>query len=61
MPRIPTHQYDDEWDDPDEFNIEDDDAQDRRGHKIPAKEHRKNRDWEEQRRDAWRKRYRDDY
>ncbi len=61
MPRIPTHQYDDEWDSDDDFNIEDDDHTDRRGRKIPAKEHRKNRDWEEARRDHWNRRNRDDY
>ena len=57
MPRIPTHQYDDEWDDPEDFNIEHDDPQDRFGRKKPREE----RQWEEQRREQWRKRNRDDY
>ncbi len=61
MPRIPTHQVDDDWDDPDDFNIDEDDHQNRHGHKIPAKEHRKNRDWEEARRDHWNRRNRDDH
>ena len=58
MPRIPTHQYnDDEWDDPEDFNIEDDDPRDRFGRKKPRQE----RDWEEQRREKWNRRNRDDY
>jgi hypothetical protein len=57
MPRIPNHQYDDEWDDPEEFDIEHDDPKDRFGRKMPRQE----RDWEEQRREQWRKRNREDY
>ena len=60
MPRIPTHQIDDDWEDPDELNIDDDDPTDRAGRRIPAKEHRKLRDWEEQRREVWRKRNREE-
>lgn len=57
MPRIPTHQYDDEWDDPETLDIREDDHQDRFGRKKPRQE----RDWEEQRREQLRKRHRDDY
>lgn len=56
MPRIPTHQVEDEWED-DDFQIDEDDPQDRRGRRLPAKEHRRERDWEEQRREKWRKRW----
>jgi hypothetical protein len=57
MPRIPNHQHDDEWDDPEEFDIEHDDPRDRLGRKKSREE----RHWEEQRREQWRKRNRDDY
>ena len=57
MPRIPSHQIDDNWDDPEDLNIEDDEPQDRLGRKKPRFE----RDWEEQRREQLRKRHRDDY
>lgn len=57
MPRIPTHHYNDEWDDPEQLDIQDDDARDRLGRKKPREE----RDWEEQRREQLRKRHRDDY
>lgn len=57
MPRIPTHQLNDDWEDPEEFEIQDDDPRDRLGRKKPRQE----RDWEEQRREQLRKRNRDDY
>jgi hypothetical protein len=57
MPRIPNHQYTDDWEDPDELNIEEDDHQDRLGRKKPRQE----RDWEEARREQLRKRHRDEY
>ena len=60
MPRIPNHEVEDDFDDYEDFSIDDDDPRDRRGHKLPAKEHRRERDWEEQRRDKWNRRYRDD-
>lgn len=61
MPRIPTHQYDDEWGDPDELEIEDDEPRNRRGQKIPRRAREQNRDWEEARKEHWRRRSRDDY
>jgi hypothetical protein len=58
MPRIPTHQIDDDWEDPDEFNIEHDDPRDRLGRKMPRDE----REREVERRERqWRKRHKDDY
>lgn len=60
MPRIPTSQYEDDWEDPDELNIENDEPVDRAGRRIPAREHRKLRTWEEQQREAWRKRNREE-
>lgn len=61
MPRIPTHQYEDDWDNDDDFNIEDDEPRNSKGQRVNPKQHRKDREWEEARRDAWRKRHRDDY
>ena len=61
MPRIPNREVEDDFDDYDDFNIDDDDQTDRMGRRVPAKEHRKNRDWEDARKQAWQKRNRDDY
>ena len=57
MPRIPTHQVEDDWEDPDEFDIEDDDPRDRLGRRLPRQE----REQDLQRRESLRKRHRDDY
>ena len=56
MPRIPTHQVEDDWEDPDELNIEPDEVRDRLGRKMPREE----REREVQRREVWRKRYREE-
>ena len=58
MPRIPNHQYpeDDDWDNDDEFNIEDDEPRDRRGRKTPKED----LDYEQLKRNHWSRRYRDD-
>lgn len=61
MPRIPNREAEDDFDDYEDFNIDDDDPRDRAGRRLPAKEHRKLRDWEEERRDKWQRRNRDDY
>lgn len=57
MPRIPNYQYEEDWnfDTYDDHNDKDD-VRDRLGRKVPRKE----KDWEEQRRDMLRKRYRDE-
>jgi hypothetical protein len=60
MPRIPNREVEDDFDDYEEFPIHDDDPRDKHGRRLPAKEHRRERDWEEQRRDKWNRRYRDD-
>ena len=59
MPRIPTRQVEDDWDDfyDDEPSIEHDDPRDRHGRRLPKED----RAWEEQRRNQWQKRHRDDY
>jgi hypothetical protein len=56
MPRIPTHQIDDDWEDPDEFDIEHDEPRDRLGRKLPRKE----REEDLQRREVLRKRHREE-
>jgi hypothetical protein len=56
MPRIPTHQIDDDWEDPDEFNIEHDEPRDRLGRKLPRKE----REEDLHRREVLRKRHREE-
>jgi hypothetical protein len=56
MPRIPTHQVEDDWEDPNDFDIEHDDPHDRLGRKMPREE----REREVQRREVWRKRYREE-
>jgi hypothetical protein len=56
MPRIPNHQYSDDWEDPNELDIEDDDPKDRLGRKKPRQE----REWEEAQREQWRKRNREE-
>jgi hypothetical protein len=56
MPRIPTHQITDDWEDPDELNIEDDEPTDRLGRRK-AKE---DQQWEEHRREQLRKRHREE-
>lgn len=61
MPRIPNREVEDDFDDYEDFSIADDDQRDRRGHKLPAREHRRERDWEEARRDKWKRQHRDDY
>lgn len=61
MPRIPNREVEDDFDDYEDFSIADDDPQDRRGHKLPAREHRRERDWEEARRDKWKRQNREDY
>lgn len=61
MPRIPNREVEDDFDDYEDFSIDDDDPRDKHGRKIPAKEHRRNKDYEEARRDHWRRRNRDDY
>ena len=58
MPRIPNRQIPDEWDyDDEDIGIEDDEPKDRRGRRLP----REDREWEERRRDQWRKRPQEDY
>lgn len=61
MPRIPNREVEDDFDDYEDFSVDQDDPTDRAGRKLPAKEHRKNRDWEEARKDHWRRKFRDDY
>ena len=61
MPRIPNREVEDDFDDYEEFSVDDDDLRNRRGQKLPAKEHRRNRDLDEARRDHWRRKFRDDY
>ena len=61
MPRIPNREVEDDFDDYEDFSVDHDDPTDRAGRRLPAKEHRKNRDWEEARREHWRKQNRDDY
>lgn len=58
MPKIPRNRYNDndDWDDPNEFEIEDDEPKDRHGRRLP----REDREFEERRRDQWRKRNRDE-
>jgi hypothetical protein len=57
VPKIPNHQIiDDNWEDPEEFNIETDEPTDRAGRKITLKPPREDREWEEKRRNLWRKR-----
>jgi hypothetical protein len=57
MPRIPNHQHEDEWDNPEEFDIEHDEPLDRLGRKLPRQE----REEELHRREQLQKRYRQDY
>ena len=61
MPRIPNREVEEDFDDYEDFSINEDDPRDRRGRKLPAREHRKNKDWEEARRDHWNRKYRDDH
>jgi hypothetical protein len=56
MPRIPTHQVEDDWEDPEEFNIEHDEPHDRLGRRLPRKE----REEDIYRREMLRKRHRDE-
>ena len=56
MPRIPTHQIDDDWEDSDEFNIEHDEPRDRLGRKLTRKE----REEDLHRREVLRKRHREE-
>lgn len=55
MPRIPTHQFEDEWDDPTEQVIEEDDPTDRHGRKAP-REDRRALEEQRERFSPWRKR-----
>ena len=57
MPRIPNREVEDDFDDYEDFSIENDEPRDRHGRRLPKEDH----DWEEQRRNQWRKRNRDDY
>lgn len=58
MPRIPNHQIiDDNWDDPEEFDIEHDESRDKLGRKVVPKPSQEDRDWEEKKRKMWRKRH----
>ena len=53
MPKIPTHQIlDDDWDDDREHNIEQDEPRTKLGVKRRPKQ---DLEWEDQRRDHWRK------
>ncbi len=61
MPRIPNREVEDDFDDYDDFSIDDDEPRDRNGRKLPPKEHRREKGWEEARRDHWRRKNRDDY
>jgi len=56
MPRIPNREVEDDFDDYEDFNIEPDEPPDRTGRRVQ----RQDRDWEEQRREQWRKRHRDE-
>ena len=56
MPRIPTHQVEDDWEDFDDFNIEHDEPQDRLGRRLP----RRVREEELQRRELLRKRHKEE-
>ena len=56
MPRIPNREVEDDFADYEDFSIDDDDPRDRTGKRITPKEHRRDREWEEQRRDKWRRR-----
>ncbi len=53
MPRVPNHQVNDDWDN-DEDEIIDD------SNHRPNRPNRQEREWEEQRREQWRKRYREE-
>ena len=57
MPRIPNREVEDDFDDYEDFSIENDEPRDRHGRRLPKED----QDWEEQRRNQWRKRNRDDY
>ena len=53
MPRIPTRQVEDDWNDynDDEPTIEHDEPRDRHGRRLPKED----KQWEEQRRRQWRR------
>ena len=57
MPRIPTHQIDDDWEDPDDFDIEHDEPRDRLGRRLPRHEREEELDRRER---MLRKRHRDE-
>ena len=61
MPRIPNREVEDDFDDYEDFSINEDDPTDRTGNRLPPREHRKERSWEEARRDHWNRRYRDEH
>jgi hypothetical protein len=56
MPRIPNREVEDDFADYEDFSIEEDDPRDRHGRRLSPEEHRKVREWEEQRRAKWRRR-----
>ena len=57
MPRIPTHQINDDWEDPDDFDIEHDEPRDRLGRRLPRHEREEELDRRER---MLRKRHRDE-
>ena len=57
MPRVHNSEIDDDqWDDPTELEIEDDDPVDRNGNRVSPRTVREDKNWEENRRKMWRKR-----
>ena len=56
MPRIPNHQINDDWDDPDDFEIQEDEPRDRLGRKLPRRE----REEELHRKEVLRKRHKEE-
>lgn len=57
MPRVRNSEIDDEqWEDPTEFEIENDDPVDQNGRRITPRTVREDKTWEENRKKMWRKR-----
>ena len=50
MPKLNRHQYEDNWDEDEDFVIENDEPRNRRGDRLPPpKPSREDREWEENR------------
>ncbi len=60
MPKLNRHQYEDNWDEDEDFVIENDEPRNRRGDRLPPpKPSREDREWEEHRKQFQQRRSRE--